>query len=52
MLGLLLLVLILAGVGFLVHVVWLVAAIFALIWILAFAFGPASGAKRRGFFNR
>jgi uncharacterized membrane protein YeiB len=52
MLGLLLLVLFLVGVGFLVHVVWLVAVIFALIWIVAVAFGPLEGAERRGFFNR
>ena len=38
MLGLLVLVLVLVVVGFVVHVVWLVAMIFALIWIVAFAF--------------
>ena len=52
MLGLLLLVLVLVGVGFAVHVVWLVAVIFALIWIVAVAFGPDEGAERRNFFNR
>jgi hypothetical protein len=51
-LGLLLLVLILFGVGFAIHVVWLIAAIFALICIVAVVFGPIDGAKRRGFFNR
>jgi uncharacterized membrane protein YeiB len=52
MVGLLLLVVILFGVGFVIHVVWLVAAVFAVIWILAVAFGPVDGAKRRGFFSR
>jgi uncharacterized membrane protein YeiB len=52
MLGLLLLVLALVGVGFVFHVVWLVAVIFALIWIVAVAFGPVEGAERRNFFNR
>jgi len=52
MLGLLLFVLVLVGVGFVVHVVWLVAVIFALIWIVAVAFGPDEGAERRNFFNR
>jgi uncharacterized membrane protein YeiB len=52
MLGLLLLVLVLVGVGFDVHVVWLVAVIFALIWIVAVAFGPDEGAERRKFLNR
>jgi hypothetical protein len=40
MLGLLVLVLVLVVVGFVVHVVWLVATIFALIWIVAFALVP------------
>ena len=52
MLGLLLLVVILFGVGFVMHVVWLVAAFCALIWLAAVAFGPVDGAKRRGFFSR
>ena len=52
MLGLLLFVLVLVGVGFVVHVVWLVAVIFALIWIVAVALGPVRGAERRNFFNR
>jgi hypothetical protein len=52
MLGLLLLALILFGVDFVVHAAWLVAAIFALIWIVAVVFGPVDSAKRRGFFNR
>jgi uncharacterized membrane protein YeiB len=52
MLGLLLFVLVLVGVGFVVHVVWLVAVIFALIWIVADAFGPVGSAEGRNFFNR
>jgi hypothetical protein len=52
MLGLLLFVLVLACVGFVIHVVWLVAVIFALIWIVAAAFGPVKGSERRRFFNR
>ena len=52
MLGLLLLVLVLVGVGFVVHVVWLVAVIFALIWIVGVALGPVRGAERRKIFNR
>jgi hypothetical protein len=52
MLGLLLLVVILVGVGFVIHALWLVAAVFALIWIVAVAFGPVDGQKRRGYFNR
>jgi uncharacterized membrane protein YeiB len=52
MLGLLLFVLVLVGVGFVVHVVWLVAVIFALIWVVAVALGPVEGAEGRNFFNR
>jgi len=41
---LLLLVLILAGAGFALHVLWIVAVVFAIFWIAGVALGRGEGA--------
>ena len=40
----LLLVLILFGAGFAVHLLWIAAAIFLVVWIVGFAIGRGEGA--------
>jgi len=49
---LLLLVLIFAGVGFAVHVLWIAAAIFALFWLVGAALGRVQSAGRHHFYGR
>jgi hypothetical protein len=48
---LLLLVLILAGAGFALHVLWIVAVIFAIFWIIGVALGRGEGAGNHRFFR-
>ena len=50
-LSLLLLVLILAGAGFALHVLWIVAVIFAIFWIAGVALGRGEGAGNHKFFR-
>lgn len=47
----LLLVLILFGAGFAVHLLWIVAVIFAVIWLVGFALGRGEGAGRHRFYR-
>jgi hypothetical protein len=42
----LLLALLFAGLGFAVHLLWVLAVIFAVIWVVGFAFRSGEGAHR------
>ena len=46
----LLLVLILFGAGFAVHLLWIAAAIFLVVWIVGFALGRGEGAGSHRFY--
>lgn len=41
-----LLVLILFGAGFAVHLLWIAAVVVALVWLITFALGRGEGASR------
>jgi hypothetical protein len=45
LLAVLLLALIFAGVGFAVHVLWIVAVVIAVLWLAGFVFRGAEGAR-------
>jgi hypothetical protein len=47
----LLLVLLLAGVGFAVHFLWIVAVILFVLWLVGFALGRGEGAGRHRFYR-
>ena len=47
----LLLVLILFGAGFAVHLLWIAAAIFAVVWLAGFALGRGEGAGQQHFYR-
>jgi hypothetical protein len=47
----LLLVLILFGAGFAVHLLWIAAAIFLVVWIVGFAIGRGGGAGTHRFYR-
>ena len=47
----LLLVLILFGAGFAVHLLWIAAAIFLVVWIVGFAIGRGEGAGAHRFYR-
>jgi len=47
----LLLVLILFGAGFAVHLLWVAAVIFAVIWLVGFALGRGETAGRHHFYR-
>ena len=42
-----LLVLILFGAGFAVHLLWIAAVVLAVVWVASFALGRGEGASRR-----
>jgi hypothetical protein len=42
-----LLVLILFGAGFAVHLLWIAAVVLAIVWVASFALGRGEGAGRR-----
>jgi hypothetical protein len=42
-----LLVLILFGAGFAVHLLWIAAVVVAIVWVVSFALGRGDGAGRR-----
>lgn len=42
-----LLVLILFGAGFAIHLLWIAAIVFAVVWVAAFALGRGEGASHR-----
>jgi hypothetical protein len=51
-LAVLLLALILGGLGFAVHVLWWIALIVLVLWLLGFLFaGAASGGRRRRWYR-
>lgn len=47
----LLIVLLLAGVGFTLHFLWILAAIFLVVWLAGLAIGRGAGAGRHHFFR-
>jgi hypothetical protein len=47
----LLLVLILFGAGFAVHLLWILAAIFLVLWVVGFAIGRGEGAGNHHFYR-
>ena len=47
----LLFVLILFGAGFAVHLLWIAAIIFAVVWLVGFALGRGEGAGRHNFYR-
>ena len=48
----LLLALILGGLGFAVHVLWVVAAIVLLLWLIGWVVGAAEAGGRRRWYGR
>jgi hypothetical protein len=48
----LLLALILGGLGFMVHVLWWVAVLVLVVWIIGWAFAAGSGGGRRRWYGR
>jgi hypothetical protein len=48
---LLLIVLLFAGVGFAVHVLWIAAVIFGLFWLIGAALGRGEAAGRHRFYR-
>ncbi len=47
----LLLVLLFFGLGFAVHLLWILAAVFAIVWVAGFALGRGEGAGRHRFYR-
>ena len=47
----LLLVLILFGAGFAVHLLWIAAALFLVVWLVGFALGRGEGAGSHHFYR-
>jgi hypothetical protein len=48
---LLLVVLVFAGLGFALHLLWIAAAIFLVLWIAGVAIGRGESAGKRGFYR-
>jgi hypothetical protein len=47
----LLLVLVLFGAGFAIHLLWIAAVIFAVVWLVGFALGRGESAGRHHFYR-
>lgn len=47
----LLLVLVLFGTGFAVHLLWVAAAVFLVLWLVGFAIGRGEGAGSHRFYR-
>jgi hypothetical protein len=47
----LLLVLLFAGVGFAVHLLWIIAAFFFVLWLVGFAIGRGESAGSHRFYH-
>jgi hypothetical protein len=47
----LLLVIVFAGLGFALHVLWIVAAVLLVLWLLGFVVGRGEGAGRHKFYR-
>jgi hypothetical protein len=50
LLVLFLLVLLVAGLGFAVHLLWIAAVIFLVLWLIGFALGRGESAGRHRFY--
>lgn len=50
-LAVLILALLLGGLGFAVHVLWFVAAVIFVMWIVGFAFGRGATAGTHGWYR-
>jgi hypothetical protein len=46
-----LLVLLFAGVGFAIHFLWIIAAVFLVLWLVGFALGRGETAGRHRFYR-
>jgi hypothetical protein len=46
-----LIVLLLAGVGIAIHFLWIIAALFLVLWFVGFAVGRGEGAGRHHFYR-
>jgi hypothetical protein len=46
-----LVVLLFAGLGFALHVLWVLAAIFLVLWVIGFAIGRGENAGSRRFYR-
>lgn len=46
-----LIVLLVAGLGFALHFLWIVAAVLLILWLVGFAVGRGEGAGRHGFYR-
>jgi hypothetical protein len=47
----LIIVLLFFGVGFAIHLLWIVAAVFLVLWLIGFAIGRGEGAGRHHFYR-
>lgn len=47
----LLLVLLFFGLGFAVHLLWIVAIVFAVVWVVGFALGRGESSGRHHFYR-
>ncbi len=47
----LLIVVLFAGLGFALHLLWIVAAVLLVLWLVGFAVGRGEGAGRHGFYR-
>jgi hypothetical protein len=47
----LLLVLLLGGLGFAIHLLWVIAAVFFVVWLVGFALGRGESAGRHRFYR-
>ena len=47
----LLLVVLIFGLGFALHALWVVAAVLLVLWLIGFALGRGEGAGRHGFYR-
>jgi hypothetical protein len=47
----LLIVLLFAGFGFAIHVLWVVAVVFFILWLVGFAFGRGANAGSRRWYR-
>ena len=48
----LLIILIVAGAGFALHVLWWIAIALFVLWLIGFAFGAAESGSRRRWYGR
>jgi type IV secretory pathway TrbD component len=47
----LLIVLLFAGLGFTLHVLWIIAGVFLVLWLIGFALGRGDSAGRHRFYR-